>query len=116
MITACLREAGVPDAEFSIVPFPIEVPQRLENYAPRDARYFLTVNDAWGDEKVRRLAGLGLNVDVLWRDENKAISGTMIRALMTSGGDWHHLVPPATAEFIERHGLAQRVAAQSVTG
>jgi nicotinamide mononucleotide adenylyltransferase len=110
MITACLREAGVARDEFSIVPFPIEQPERLANYTPRDATYYLTVNDAWGDEKVRRLHCLGLTVNVLWRTDEKAISGTRIRALMAGGGPWRDLVPPATAAFVDRNHLADRIA------
>lgn len=116
MITACLREAGVACDDLSVVPFPIEQPERLSNYAPRAAIYYLTVNDAWGDEKTRRLRSLGVAVHVLWRTEEKAISGTRIRALMASGGPWRDLVPPATAAFADRYHIADRIAAQALKG
>jgi cytidyltransferase-like protein len=114
MITACLRESGVACEEVSIVPFPIEQPERLANYTPRNATFYLTVNDAWGDEKVRRLRSLGLTVHVLWRTDKKAISGTRIRALIAGGRPWRDLVPPATAAFVDRNHLADRIARLAV--
>lgn len=109
MITACLREVGVASDDLSVVPFPIEEPERLANYAPRDATYYMTVNDAWGDEKARRLRGLGLSVHILWRTEEKTISGTQVRALMAGGGPWRGLVPPAAAEFVDCYHLDDRI-------
>ncbi len=109
MIAACMYAEGLSGSEFSIVPFPIESPDELFNYAPRDATYFTTVYDAWGDEKVARLLSLGLHVEVLWRSADKQISGTSIRAAIASGDSWRALVPAATADYLTRQGLLARV-------
>jgi cytidyltransferase-like protein len=109
MIAKCMYAEGLSGSEFSIVPFPIESPNELYNYAPREAIYFTTVYDAWGDEKVMRLRNLGLHVEVLWRSANKAISGTRIRTAIASGDSWRALVPAATADYLTHQGLLARV-------
>jgi nicotinamide-nucleotide adenylyltransferase len=116
MISDCMRDAAVACSDFSVVPFPIEQPERLANYAPRDATYYLTVNDSWGDEKLRRLRDLGLRVHILWRAEEKTISGTRIRGLMAETGPWRDLVPAATAAFVDRHHLVGRVTRRASNG
>jgi cytidyltransferase-like protein len=109
MIAACMYAECLSGSEFSIVPFPIESPEELFNYAPAEATYFTTVYDAWGDEKVARLQSLGLHVRVLWRSTDKQISGTRIRGMIASGGSWRALVPVATANYLTQHGLLARV-------
>ncbi|MEU8404374.1 hypothetical protein AB0C28_55180 [Nonomuraea sp. NPDC048892] len=109
MIASCLYAEGLSGPEFSIVPFPIESPVELANYAPSEATYFTTVYDAWGDEKIARLRALGFDIKVLWRSTNKEISGTRIRAAIASGGSWRALVPAATADYLTLHGLLARV-------
>lgn len=116
VVSQCLVDASVPCGEFSVVPFPIEQPNRLVNYAPRDATYFLTVNDSWGEEKARRLRGLNLRVCVLWTDYEKRVSGSLIRDLIVKGGPWRDLVPPATASFVDRIKLADRMAGGASKG
>ena len=66
MIECALQEAGVPREEFTVVPFPVNVPERLFQYAPRDAKYYMTVYDDWGREKLALFTSLGLDVEVMW--------------------------------------------------
>jgi len=100
MVERSLVDAGVGRDEFRIVPFPHSFPDRLRHYAPRDATYFLTVYDAWGDAKNERLRALGLRVEILWRREHKVTTGTEIRSLMRSGRPWEHLVDRAVARTV----------------
>jgi cytidyltransferase-like protein len=109
MITRCLQSEGVDITKLHVVPFPIERPSQLFNYSPRNATYFITIYDEWGEEKLRRLQQLGLSTRVLWRRKYKSISGVNVRAAIASGGDWKSLVPPATAAFIEHNHIDLRI-------
>lgn len=115
MVEAALSESGIARERFRIVPFPHGRPELLVHYAPRDAVYFLTIYDAWGETKLQRFAHLGLRTDVLWRREAKAISGTELRMRIARGEPWAHLVPPGVAAAIRAFGIDARLArAQAV--
>lgn len=60
--------AGVRKEEFDIVPFPINFPDKILNYVPLNAKYYITIYDEWGEEKLKILQNdLKLDVEVLWR-------------------------------------------------
>lgn len=109
MIISCLQHESLDLAAFHIVPFPIEQPERLVNYSPRDATYFMTIYDQWGEEKLRRLQDLGLSTHVLWRSLEKDICGTDVRKVVACGGNWRSLVPAGTAEYMERCEIEARI-------
>ena len=52
IIRAVMFEQGL-DAEFSIVPFPINIPELYRFYLPLDAVFYLTIYDEWGKRKKR---------------------------------------------------------------
>ena len=52
-------EAGVNQEEFDIVPFPINFPEKIYNYAPKNAKYYFTqasVKRALPAEQVKEIA------------------------------------------------------------
>jgi cytidyltransferase-like protein len=100
MVESALTASGVPHSEFRIVPFPHGFPERLRYYAPSDARHFITIYDDWGEAKVQRLQGLGLDVEVLWRRNTKVTTGSEIRNRIQAGQPWGHLVAPGVAKAI----------------
>lgn len=100
MVEGALRDNGLADSEFRIVPFPHGFPERLHHYLPVDAPILLTIYDAWGEEKQRRFQELGRATEVLWRRDTTVTSGTDIRRRLRAGEPWEHLVPPATARVI----------------
>ncbi|XCN74127.1 MAG: nicotinate-nucleotide adenylyltransferase [Candidatus Electrothrix aestuarii] len=102
MIRAALTRSGLEDKEFSVVPFPINFPERYRYYVPLDATFFLTIYDDWGERKLEVFQALGLRTEVLWRrtPATKGLSATDIRAKMREGEPWQHLVPPGVAEII----------------
>jgi nicotinamide-nucleotide adenylyltransferase/phosphinothricin biosynthesis protein PhpF len=112
MIEGALTASGVPRNEFRIVPFPHGFPERLRCYAPPDARYFTTIYDAWGEAKLERLRGLGLDVAVLWRRDAKVTTGSEIRLRIQSGQSWGHLVAPGVASTIRGAAAYQAAAHQ----
>lgn len=106
MIRDAFLDAEVPRDEFDIVPFPINFPELLKYYVPLNARFFVTVYDEWGWKKVDLFRSLGLDVDVMWvRSPSDLItSGTEIRNLILTGGDWDDLVPSTVAKIIHDVG------------
>lgn len=111
MIRDTLLEEDLNLSEFSIVPFPINVPELLKYYVPMNVVFFLSIYDDWGRQKKEYLESLGLKVHVLWEVplEKKGLSGSDIRLSMLNGGPWKHLVPPATAKLVKKWGIITRL-------
>lgn len=116
MLRDSLVEAGLPRATFDIVPFPIEYPEHIQNFAPPEATYYMTIYDQWGEHKRQVLAKLGLKTEIMWiRDDSQRLtSGTKVRQLMAQGKPWTHLVPPAARRYMEEHGLEERLQEDTV--
>ncbi|HBA64264.1 MAG TPA: nicotinate-nucleotide adenylyltransferase [Lachnospiraceae bacterium] len=111
MIRDALLDFGVKREEFDIIPFPISRPEYILQYAPKDATYFMSICDAWGEEKEKILTGLGVKVEVLWRKtpEEKGVTATEVRSSIVHGAPWKHLVPRTTYEYMVAHELDKRV-------
>ncbi len=111
MVRAALAGAGVPLADFSIVPFPINFPELYSYYVPLDALFFLTIYDQWGERKLQMFTDLGLATEVLWRRplSQKGLSSTTVREYIACGGPWRDMVPPAVASLVDDLGLAGRL-------
>ncbi len=111
MVRETLLEKGLELSEFSIVPFPINVPELLKYYVPMDVAFFLSIYDDWGRQKKKYLESLGLNVQVLWEVplEKKGLSGSDIRESMLKGGQWEQFVPPIVAKLIKKWDVIKRL-------
>jgi len=111
MVRAVLAEAGVSDPDLSVVPFPINFPERYESYVPLDATFFLTIYDEWGRRKKQMFESIGLKVEVLWQrsPEQKGLSGEEIREYMAMGESWEHLVPPAVRGLMHAWDIPTRL-------
>lgn len=117
LVQAALESAGVPSGRFSIVPFPINLPELYRYYVPLDAVFFLTIYDDWGRRKLEQFQGLGLAVHIL-RDvppQEKGISAVDIRTRLLQGEPWQHLVPPAVAALINQWDIAARLRSLAAT-
>lgn len=112
IIREVMFEQGQNQADFSIVPFPVNFPELYRFYLPLDAVFYVTVYDDWGKRKLEFFHSLGLNVEILWRKplEQKGIRATEVRRRMSSGDKWEHLVPPAAACVIKKMGIPERLA------
>jgi len=111
MIQAALLEQGLRLTEFSIVPFPINVPELIKYYVPLDAIFFLTIYDDWGRQKKDYFQSLGLKIHILWEVplEQKGLSSSEIRESMISGEKWEHLVPSSVVNLMKQWNIAQRL-------
>lgn len=116
MVKAALVEAGLSLNAFSVVPFPINLPELYRHYVPLDATFFLTIYDLWGEKKLEHFRSLGLATHVLWRrdPEAKGLSGSLIRKNMIGGQAWEHLVPPSTVRLVKAWDVVSRL--RSLTG
>lgn len=114
MIKGAMKEFGVPENEFDVIPFPINRPEYILQYAPKDAVYYLGICDGWDEEKYKILIGLGLKVEVLWRRtlEEKGVTGAWIRSCIATNQEWAHLVPKSVYEYITENGLDKRITIQ----
>ncbi|MCI9434650.1 MAG: nicotinate-nucleotide adenylyltransferase [Bacilli bacterium] len=107
-----MLEAGIKQEEFDIVPFPINFPEKIFNYAPLEAKYYMTIYDEWREEKLKSLrAGLKLDVDVSWKVtlEEKGISASDIRKRIQDGKEWKQFVPTAVYNYIVDNNLDKRI-------
>lgn len=111
LVRAAFDGAGVAEADYSIVPFPINMPERYRYYLPLDALFFLTIYDDWGRKKRDYFQSLGLRTHIL-RDvtpDQKGISASTVRDVMRRGGPWRHLVPERVADLLEAWNIAERL-------
>lgn len=111
MVERALTEAGVARERLRIVPFPHGHPKRLRYYAPADAVYLMTIYDDWGLSKLDRFHELGLRTEVMWKRDDKPISGSLVRHQIATGDDWQGLVPASVARTIKEFGIDERVRA-----
>lgn len=111
MIEGALLDFGVRREEFEIIPFPISQPDLVLQYAPKDAIYFMSICSAWDEEQYHALQGIGINPEVLWRrnEQEAAITGTKIREMIISGGDWKNQVPKSVSEYIVSNAIDERI-------
>ncbi|MHA1885794.1 MAG: adenylyltransferase/cytidyltransferase family protein [Promethearchaeota archaeon] len=111
MTKAALVEQGLELSEFSVVPFPINVPELIKYYVPLDAIFFLTIYDDWGRQKKEYFESLGLKIHVLWEVpiERKGLSSSDIRVSMIQGKKWEHLVPLSVTKLMREWDIPQRL-------
>lgn len=101
MIQETLQEENYDMERVFIVPFPIHHPDRWPYYVPHGTVMLVIVYSSWERQKAERFRQAGLEV-VVEDALTKTISGRQIRKLLTAGGDWKHLVPPAVARHLQR--------------
>jgi nicotinamide mononucleotide adenylyltransferase len=111
MVRAVLEEAGIEPSRFSVVPFPINIPELYRYYVPMDALFFISIYDDWGKRKLEFFATLGLKTRVLREVElsRKGLSATEIRQRMAHNEPWKELVPPAVAALMVKWNIPDRL-------
>lgn len=111
MVAAVLTAAGIDRNEFSIVPFPINLPDRYRYYVPMDGVFFLTIYDDWGRRKLAYFQSLGL-VSYVLREvpiEQKGISASEVRDRILAGRRWEHLVPGCVPALLRKWRVPERL-------
>lgn len=111
LVNEVLRAQGIHPNEFSVVPFPINIPELYKYYLPMDGLFFLTIYDDWGKKKLNTFKSLGLKTHVLWEvpPDKKGISAAEIRHLMVDGKPWEHMVPPCVSHLLKKWDIPCRI-------
>ncbi len=111
LVKAVLSARGLSPEDYSIVPLPINLPERYRYYVPMDAVFFVTIYDAWGERKLHYFQSLGLRTHILRRvaPGEKGLSAGDIRRLMIQGRPWAHLVPAPAARLLQAWDIPVRL-------
>jgi len=111
LVRAALEEAGIAPSRFSVVPFPINLPELYKYYVPLDALFFISIYDEWGKRKLEYFGALGLKIHVLRNvaREQKGLSATDIRRRMAHDEPWEDLVPPVVAALMKKWNIPGRL-------
>lgn len=118
MVRSALTEAGLELKQFSVVPFPVNLPHLYRYYVPLDAVFFLTIYDGWGERKFALFRSEGLKTEILWRrrPEQKGLTATEVRRRIAAGEVWQDMVPPAVASLLLHFNAAERLRRDSFAG
>jgi nicotinamide mononucleotide adenylyltransferase len=111
LVNAVMQAEGIKSDAFSVVPFPVNMPEFYKYYVPMNGLFFLTIYDDWGRKKLSIFKSLGLKTHVLWEvpPEKKGISAAEIRRLMVEGKPWEHMVPPPVANLLKKWDIPCRI-------
>ncbi len=115
MVRAVLEDAGIHSSSFSVVPFPINLPELYKYYVPLDALFFLSIYDNWGKRKLEYFESLSLSTHVLREvaTAQKGLSATDIRRRMAGNEPWEDQVPPAVATLMKKWDIPGRLRAMT---
>jgi nicotinamide mononucleotide adenylyltransferase len=111
LVKEVLLQAGLDWSDFTIVPLPINLPERYQYYVPLDAVFFLSIYDNWGQRKLQYFKSLELRTHVLWEvpTERKGISAADIRQKLLADQPWEHLVPACVPPRMKAWGILERL-------
>ncbi len=111
LVKSAMAEAGLGYLEFGITPFPINFPNLYRFYVPTEAVFYITIYDDWGRRKLKLLTDAGLKTELLWdkTPDQKGLSGSYVRGLIQSGGQWERLVPESVALLIREWDIQSRL-------
>ena len=111
LVQATLGAQGLGAEAFSIVPLPINFPERYRYYVPMDAVFFVSIYDGWGERKLHYFESQGLQTHVLRRVtlQEKGLSAGDIRRRIRQGDPWAHLVPSPVAHLLNQWDFSARL-------
>lgn len=111
LVKSILLEQGIAPHAFSVVPLPINFPERYRHYVPMNAVFFVAIYDAWGERKLQYFQSLGLPTHILRRvkNEDKGLSASDIRKAMINDEAWAQWVPPCIADLLQAWDIPARL-------
>lgn len=111
MIRDSLLEFKVPRESFEIIPFPIDRPNYLMQYVPKDAVCYMSICDDWTAKNERMFQRMGLKTEVLWRreEQEKGVTGSIVRQKIKDREEWKHLVPKSVYKYMIDHEIDERI-------
>lgn len=111
IIQGSLLDEGLSLNDFDIVPFPIEEPEYIKNFIPKDSICYLTIYDEWGKEKESRLKNLGFKTEIMWVRNyfDRFSRGAEVREKIKNGEKWDYLVPKFMYRYIKENKIDERI-------
>lgn len=111
MIRDALLDFGVKREEFEIVPFPMEHPERILNYVPKNSVLYMDILGEESGEKLNVMEAMNLKADVVRRKHSgvRGKTDAEIRMLIAKGREWKWEVPKSVYEYVVSHRLDKRV-------
>ena len=86
---------------YDIVPIPLDFPEIIKYYVPRDILVMITVHDKWSLEKKSRLEQQGYEVKILFEEYGQEkLSSTFIRGLIENGQEFAPYVPNSVYQYL----------------
>jgi nicotinamide-nucleotide adenylyltransferase len=111
VIEATLSVAEAIRCPVIFVPFPIERPELIPLFIPKEWLIVTTLHEAWNEKKVEILTDLGYEISIVCESEEKVIRGQDIRkAMRRSDLLWRKLVPTEAAAMLDQIGIPERLA------
>lgn len=102
MIKDCLLCEGYNAQDFSIIPFPIEIPEGLPAELDLDIPIYMVIREEWNKQKITLLKEIGYQIEVLFEDYDKLITGSMIRSMILEKDEsWRSMVPVSVASYLD---------------
>lgn len=113
MIHDSLIDFGIRRDEFEIIPFPSDHPERILNYVPHGAEFYLNVCDEDDEKLLGELEKMGFKTEVLIQKnaDTKGVTSSEIREFILTGREWRSLVPKKVYEYIMCYHLDERMIA-----
>ncbi len=113
MIHDSLIDFGIRRDEFEIVPFPSEHPERILNYVPQGAEFYLNLCDEDDEKLLAELEKMGFQTEVLIEknEETRGVTSSEVRECILNGREWRNLVPKKVYEYIMCYHLDERMIA-----
>ena len=109
LIRQALQAAGLSRKEFCCIPFPIDEPTLLPHCLSPEIPCLTTLCEPWNEQKMRLLEDYGYQVDVLYHNEERRVTGQQIRDAIRDGDRWEHLVPKPVARLLNEWSLGKRL-------
>ena len=110
LITDALVSAGFSRDQFTCIPFPLDEPELLPHCLATTIPCLTTLCETWNVQKKEILQECGYEVEVLYHNEERRITGQGIRNAIRQGDDrWHNLVPATVRDTLISWNLADRL-------
>ncbi|MEM7281820.1 MAG: cytidyltransferase [Pseudomonadota bacterium] len=112
IVCASFEAADISNDKYTIVPFPIDVPEVWTSYIPQSVPQLVRCYSVWEEEKVRRFRDAGYETVVIHGNPSTKISGTDIRVAMEAGESWQQWICPGGLKVLREYSnedLAARV-------
>jgi len=104
LIRAAVQWENLDETRISIVPFPIDAPDKIRFFVDRSCIMYTTIYEKWSLEKIRRLKRQGFCTRVLWRRKTKQFEGRIVREAMEHDRQaLQQLVPRGVYHMLNTH-------------